>query len=76
VIRTNMRPLTFLAVPEQAYGRVVLGVYELTWVAPLCDLSIWAYEHSTPEYLATKRDLARARLGAVEVAQGDQAVRA
>ncbi|MEY2342129.1 hypothetical protein AB4090_08485 [Acidithiobacillus sp. IBUN Pt1247-S3] len=55
--RANLCPLTFLDVPESAYSRAILGVYETTRVALLCDLYVWAYERSTQEYLAIKRDL-------------------
>ena len=58
LIRSNLCPLTFLGVPEQAYSRAILGVYELTRVELLRDLYVWAYERSTQEYLAIKRDQA------------------
>ena len=44
--------------PEQAYSRATLGVYELTRVELLRDLYVWAYERSTQEYLAIKQELA------------------
>ena len=58
LFRANLCPLTFLDVPEQAYSRAVLGVYEMTRVELLRDLYVWAYERSTQEYLAIKQDLA------------------
>ena len=58
LIRANLCPLTFLDVPERAYTRAMLGVYELTRVELLRDLYVWAYERSTHEYLAIKQDLA------------------
>ena len=57
LIRDNLCPLTFLDVPERAYSRAILAVYELTRVELLRDLYMWAYERSTQEYLAIKRDL-------------------
>jgi Fic family protein len=57
LIRANLCPLTFLDVPEQAYSRAMLGVYELTRIELLRDLYIRAYERSTQEYLAIKQDL-------------------
>jgi hypothetical protein len=57
LIRANLCPLTFLDVPEKAYSRAILGVYELTRVELLRDLYIWAYERSTQEYLAIKQNL-------------------
>ncbi|MEX1214723.1 Fic family protein [Saccharospirillum sp.] len=58
LFRANLCPLTFLDVPEQAYSRAILGVYEMSRVELLRDLYIWAYERSTQEYLAIKQDLA------------------
>ena len=58
LFRANLCPLTFLDVPEPAYSRAMLGVYEMTRVELLRDLYVWAYERSTQEYLAIKQDLA------------------
>ena len=58
LFRANLCPLTFVDVPEQAYSRAILGVYELTRVELLRDVFVWAYERSTQEYLAIKQDLA------------------
>ena len=58
LFRANLCPLTFVDVPEQAYSRAILGVYELTRIELLRDLYVWAYERSTQEYLAIKQDLA------------------
>ena len=58
LFRANLCPLTFLDVPEQAYSRATLGVYEMTRVELLRDLYVWSYERSTQEYLAIKQDLA------------------
>lgn len=57
LFRANLCPLTFLDVPEQAYSRATLGVYEMTRVELLRDLYVWAYERSTQEYLAIKQEL-------------------
>ena len=58
LFRANLCPLTFLDVPEQAYTRAMLGVYEMTRVELLRDLYVWAYERSAQEYLAIKQELA------------------
>ena len=58
LFRANLCPLTFVDVPEHAYSRAVLGVYEMTRVELLRDVYVWAYERSTQEYLAIKQDLA------------------
>lgn len=57
LFRVNLCPLTFLDVPEMAYSRAMLGVYEMARVELLRDLFVWAYERSTQEYLAIKQDL-------------------
>lgn len=57
LFRANLCPLTFLDVPEQAYSRATLGVYEMARIELLRDLYVWAYERSTQEYLAIKQDL-------------------
>lgn len=57
LFRANLCPLTFLDVPEQAYSRATLGLYEMTRVELLRDLYVWAYERSTQEYLAIKQTL-------------------
>ena len=58
LFRANLCPLTFLDVPEHAYSRATLGIYEMTRVELLRDLYVWAYERSTQEYLAIKQDIA------------------
>lgn len=58
LFRANLCPLTFLDVPEQAYSRATLGVYEMTRIELLRDLFVWAYERSTQEYLVIKQELA------------------
>jgi Fic family protein len=59
LFRSNLCPLTFLDVPERAYSRATLGVYEMTRVELLRDLYVWAYERSTQEYLVIKQNLAQ-----------------
>ena len=58
LFQANLCPLTFVDVPEAAYSRAILGVYELTRVELLRDVFVWTYERSTQEYLAIKQDLA------------------
>lgn len=59
LLKANLCPLTFLDVPEQAYSRAALGVYELNRYELLRDLYLWAYERSTKEYLAVKQALVK-----------------
>lgn len=58
LFRANLCPLTFLDVPEQAYSKGILGVYEMTRVELLRDVYAWAYERSTQEYIAIRQELA------------------
>jgi len=58
LFRANLCPLTFLDVPEQAYSRATLGIYEMTRVELLRDLYVWAYERSSQEYLTIRQELA------------------
>lgn len=57
LLKANLCPITFLGVPEEAYSPAILGIYELTRVELLRDLFMWAYERSTQEYLAVKREM-------------------
>ncbi|PSW34949.1 cell filamentation protein Fic [Photobacterium phosphoreum] len=59
LLKTNVCPLTFLDVPEEAYSKAVLGVYEMNRIELLRDLYLWAYERSTKEYLAVKQELVK-----------------
>ena len=58
LIRANLCPLTFFDVPEAAYSRAILGIYEMGRIELLRDVYRWAYIRSTQEYLAIKQDLA------------------
>lgn len=57
LLKGNLSPLTFLDVPERAYSRAMLGVYEMTRVELLRDVYLWAYERSAQEYVAVRREL-------------------
>lgn len=57
LLRANLCPLTFLDVPQEAYSRAILGVYEMTRIELLRDLYLWAYGRSAGEYLAIRREL-------------------
>jgi hypothetical protein len=57
LIRANLCPLTFLGVPEQAYSRAILGIYELNRIELLRDVYLWAYEQSVQAYITTKREM-------------------
>ncbi|MFA0520617.1 Fic family protein, partial [Vibrio sp. 10N.222.55.E8] len=47
LLKANVCPLTFLDVPEKAYSKAVLGIYEMNRIDLLRDLYLWAYERST-----------------------------
>lgn len=57
LIRANLCPLTFVGVPELAYTKAVLGVYEMTRVELLRDVFMWAYSRSAREFITVKRDM-------------------
>jgi len=57
LIQANCAPLSFADVPRQIYTSAILGVYELTDVAALRDLFIWAYERSAATTAAVRQSL-------------------
>lgn len=57
LIKTNLAPLSFADVPQQAYTEAVLGVYELNKVDLIKDLFLWAYERSAVRYAAVRQSL-------------------
>lgn len=57
LIRDNLRPLTFVDVPERAFVDAVLAVYELRRVELLRDVYVWAYERSCARYAAVQQSL-------------------
>ncbi len=54
LIRQNLRPLSFVDVPEDVYINGLLCVYELNRIELLREIFIWAYERSCSAYLATR----------------------
>jgi len=57
LIRANLRPLSFVDVPEQIYINGLVGFYELNRIELLRDVFIWAYERSCARYAATRTTL-------------------
>lgn len=57
LIRSNLAPLSFVAVPDAAYVHGILGVYELNRVELLRDVFLWAYERSSARYVALRQSL-------------------
>lgn len=56
-IRHNLRPLSFVDVPEHLYINGLLGVYEFNRVELFLDVFIWAYERSCARYATTRQSL-------------------
>lgn len=52
LLKHNLRPLSFIEVPERAYVEGTLAVYELNRVELLVDVFEWAYERSCQQYRA------------------------
>lgn len=57
LVKTNLRPLSFIGVPEQAYVDGTLAVYELNRVELLRDLYVWAYARSCEQYHVVQTSL-------------------
>jgi hypothetical protein len=52
LIKSNLCPLSFIDVPEQAYVEGLLAIYERTHVGLLRDVFLWAYERSSQQFRA------------------------
>ncbi len=50
LIKQNLCPLSFVGVPERAYVKGTLAVYEFNRVELLRDVYAWAYERSSAQY--------------------------
>jgi hypothetical protein len=57
LIKNNLRPLSFLDVPDSTYVSGILGVYELNKVELLRDVFVWAYERSAQAYAAVRQSI-------------------
>ena len=58
LIKNNLRPLSFVDVPGDAYTAAVLGVYERRDIALLRDVFVWAYERSCQRYAVIRETMA------------------
>lgn len=56
-IRDNLRPLTFVDVPQESFIEAILAIYELRRVELMLDVFVWAYERSCARYAAVKKSL-------------------
>lgn len=57
LIKNNLAPLSFIAVPDSTYTHALLGVYELRKIELLKDVFLWAYEKSSARYVAVRQTL-------------------
>jgi hypothetical protein len=57
LIKSNLAPLAFVAVPDATYTRGMLGVYELNRIELIKDVFFWAYERSSDRYAAVRQSL-------------------
>lgn len=57
LIRTNLCPLSFIDVPQQAYVDAMIAVYELNRIELLRDVFVQAYARSCQQYVAVKQQL-------------------
>ena len=51
-IKRNLRPLSFVDVPDRAYIEGTIGIYELNRIELLRDVFVWAYERSCQRFAA------------------------
>lgn len=49
-LNRNLSPLSFIEVPEEAYIKGMLGIYEFNRVELFRDVFIWAYQRSSNQY--------------------------
>jgi hypothetical protein len=57
LIKANLAPLSFVAVPSAVYTQGLLGVYELNRIDLIKDVFLWAYENSSARYAAVRQSL-------------------
>src|SRR5208282_3176917 len=50
LIRSNLKPLSFIDVPKSDYAVGLLGVYKLNRIELSRDVFIWAYQRSAQQY--------------------------
>jgi hypothetical protein len=57
LIRSNLYPLSFTDVPEDAYVDAMLAIYEFQRTEPLAELFVWAYEKSALMYRSLRTQI-------------------
>ena len=57
MLKQNLCPLSFIEVPERAYVKGTLAIYDLNKVELLTDVFAWAYERSCQQYRETAESL-------------------
>lgn len=62
LIKSNLKPLSFMDVDQSAYVNALLGVYEKNDVSLLRDLYLWAYTRSSQKYSALQQSMGEPNL--------------
>ncbi|MGK5086553.1 Fic family protein [Bdellovibrionota bacterium FG-2] len=62
LIKTNLRPLSFMDVDRDAYIKALLGIYEKNDQSLLRDVYIWAYKRSSQRYSAIQQAMGEPNL--------------
>lgn len=62
LIKTNLKPLSFIDVNRKEYAMSILGVYEKNDTSLLCDLYVWAYKISAQRYSAVQQAMGEPNL--------------
>ena len=57
LIKGNLRPLSFVDVPNELYTSGMLAIYELNRIDILKELFMWAYTRSARQYAAVRQTL-------------------
>lgn len=58
-LNRNLSPLSFIEVPEEAYIKGMLGIYEFNRVDLFRDVYIWAYQRSANQYAALRHTISQ-----------------
>ena len=58
LVKSNLKPLSFVDVDRESYAVSLLGIYERSDVSLFRDLYLWAYQRSAQKYSAIQQALA------------------
>ncbi len=62
LIKSNLKPLSFIDVNQKDYSQSLLGIYEKNDVSLLRDLYVWAYKRSSERYSALQQSMGEPNL--------------